>query len=102
MPPVQEALQRLGRELALARQQGEALLKIVHGYGSTGSGGEIRIAVQKRLVQMEQNKEIRACIFGEHWAKSDERAWALLKARPDLKRDGHLGRKNLGITIVLL
>ncbi len=48
MPQVHEALQRLTRELTLARQQKHSLLKIIHGYGSSGAGGDIRIAVQKR------------------------------------------------------
>ncbi|MCU1299996.1 MAG: hypothetical protein JWQ87_280 [Candidatus Sulfotelmatobacter sp.] len=46
MPQVSEALQRLGRELAVARQEKIKLIKLVHGYGSTGAGGDIRIAVQ--------------------------------------------------------
>ena len=49
MPSVQEALQRLEREIALARQQKHSLVKVIHGYGSTGAGGDIRIAVQRRL-----------------------------------------------------
>jgi hypothetical protein len=46
--------------------------------------------------------EIRACIFGENWAKSDEQAWTLITARPELKADADLGRRNLGITVVVL
>ena len=46
--------------------------------------------------------EIRACIFGENWAKSDEQAWALINARPELKQDPDLGRRNQGITIAVL
>jgi hypothetical protein len=53
-------------------------------------------------VEMKDRGEIRACIFGENWAKSDEQAWALIKARTELKQDPDLGRRNLGITIVLL
>ena len=85
MPTVPEALQHLERELARARQAGCAVLKLIHGYGSSGTGGEIR-----------------ACIFGEDWARSDEQAWALIKARPELKQDTDLGKRNLGITIVVL
>jgi len=57
---VQEALQRLERELALARKEGLGLLKIIHGYGSTGVGGDIRIAVQVRLREMVEDGRIRA------------------------------------------
>src|ERR1039458_1883851 len=102
MPQVYEALQRMDRELALARQEKAKLMKLVHGYGSTGAGGDIRIAVQKRLLEMADNGQIRGCIFGENWSKSDETAWKLLQSHSDLKSDSDLGRGNRGITIVLL
>ena len=102
MPQVQEALQRLDRELALARQEKAKLLKLVHGYGSTGAGGDIRIAVQKRLLEMVENNQIRGCIFGENWSKSDEQTWKLLQSHAELKNDSDLGRRNRGITIVAL
>ena len=95
-------MQQLDRELAAARQHKQTLLKLIHGYGSSGAGGEIRIAVQKHLVEMTGRGEIRACIFGENWAKSDEQAWALIKVRPELKEDPDLGKRNRGITIVAL
>jgi len=102
MPTVSEALQQLDRELARARQAGCGVIKLVHGYGSSGAGGEIRIAAQKRLTEMAARGEIRAYIFGETWAKSDEQAWALINARPELKQDRDLGKRNQGITIVVL
>lgn len=102
MPSVQEALQRLEREIGLARQQKHSLLKFVHGYGSTGTGGDIRVAVQRRLRELADAGEIRALIFGEDWAKSDEVTWSLLQAHPGLKSDSDLGRRNPGISIVVL
>ena len=102
MPTVREALQQLERELARARQAGCGVIKLIHGYGSSGVGGEIRIAAQRRLTEMASRGEIRACIFGENWAKSDERAWALINTHPELKGDADLGRRNLGITVVVL
>lgn len=102
MPLVREALQRLERELAVARKNKVNLLKVVHGYGSTGAGGEIRIAVQKRLLEMTQCGQIRVCIFGENWSKSDDASWKLLQAYAELKNDSDLGRRNQGITIVVL
>jgi hypothetical protein len=102
MPHVQEALQRLERELALARQENATFLKFVHGYGSTGAGGDICIAVQKRLMESTQGGQIRGCIFGENWSKSDETTWGILQFHPELKSDRDLGRRNRGITIVIL
>ena len=102
MPSVHEALQRLDHELAAARHKKAALLKLVHGYGSTGAGGDIRIAVQKRLYELWENGQIRACIFGENWSKSDDQTWKLLQSHPALKSDPDLGRRNQGVTIVVL
>ncbi len=102
MPQVHEALQRMDRELALARQSKLKFLKVIHGYGSTGAGGDIRIAVQKRLLEMVEGGQIRGCIFGEDWTKSDDAAWKLLQSYPELKSDSDLGRRNRGITIILL
>jgi len=99
---VHEALQRLEREIAQARQDGVALLKLIHGYGSTGAGGDIRIAVQARLREMADSGAIRGCVFGEEWAKSCEEVWRLLQERPELKGDKDLGRRNPGITVVML
>ncbi len=102
MPSVQEALQRLEREVAVARQDKVAVLKIVHGYGSSGAGGDIRVAVQRRLAELKESGHIRGCIFGENWSKSDDATWTLLQSRPESKSDSDLGRRNQGITVILL
>jgi hypothetical protein len=102
MPSVEQARVRLSSEIHTAQQVGIKVLKIVHGYGSTGVGGDLRIALQSTLRQMAAKKEIRDCIYGENWRKSDERSWELLKHMPELKSDTDLGRSNKGMTIILL
>lgn len=101
-PTVPEALERLEREIAVARHQKHPFLKIIHGYGSSGAGGDIRIAVQRRMQELLNAGQIRGCIYGEDWSKASEQAWQLLQAWPGLKKDPDLGRANRGITIVLL
>jgi hypothetical protein len=102
MPLVHQALMQMDRELAVARAYGCDFVKLIHGYGSTGAGGEIRIAVQKRLREMSERGQIRGFIFGENWAKSDEQAWRIVSSRQELKLDRDLGKGNRGITIVEL
>jgi hypothetical protein len=92
----------LEQEIAIAHKEKRALLKVIHGYGSTGAGGDIRIAVQKRLRELVEAGDIRECIFGENWSKSDETTWKLLRELPELKRDPHLGQQNQGITVIVL
>jgi hypothetical protein len=102
MPSVPQALSRLTTELRTARSDGTKVLKIIHGYGSTGVGGDLRLAIQSALRQMAQRGEIRACIFGENWRSSDEEAWQLVKRFPALKSDRDFGRNNKGITVAVL
>lgn len=102
MPGVEQARARLQTELRNARQNGVKVLKVVHGYGSSGVGGDLRISLQATLRQMTQQREINDCIHGEDWRTSDERSWALLKRMPELKTDSDLGKRNKGITLVVL
>jgi hypothetical protein len=102
MPLVRDAMSRMQSELRRAQNEGVKLLKFVHGYGSTGVGGEIRIAVQNGLLKRMQQGELKAVIFGEDWRISNQAAWELLKQNPQLKQDSDLGRENKGITIVVL
>src|SRR5271169_802720 len=102
MPSVAQAQARLTSELQLARQSGVTILKLIHGYGSSGVGGDLRIALQSTLRQMEQSRQIRNFIYGENWRKSDGSSWELTKRFPELKDDRDFGRQNRGITIVVL
>jgi hypothetical protein len=102
MPSVEQARARLHGEIQAARQSGVKVLKVVHGYGSSGVGGDLRIALQATLRQMVAGREIGECIYGEKWRTSDERSWELLKSMPELKEDSDLGKGNKGVTIVVL
>ncbi len=102
MPSVEQARARLQTELRTARQTGVKVLKLIHGYGSSGVGGDLRIALQSTLRRMAQQHEICDCIYGENWRTSDERSWDLIKRMPELKGDGDLGKGNKGITVVIL
>jgi len=102
LPSVEQARTRLHSEIGIAQSRGLKLLKIIHGYGSHGVGGDLRVALQSTLRSLAHSGEIRDCIYGENWRKSDERSWELLKRTPELKNDPDLGRGNRGITLVLL
>jgi hypothetical protein len=101
-PTSPQALARLTTELQRARQNGVGLLKIIHGYGSSGKGGVIREAVQAELVRLEREGQICAFISGEDWRISNESAWAVVSKHRELKRDRDLGRGNRGISVVVL
>ncbi len=101
-PTANEALLRLDFELMRARRAGAVAAKIIHGYGSSGVGGVLREIVQQALGGMQADGKIRAFVAGEDWRISNEAAWQMQKACPELKRDRDLGRGNRGISVVLL
>jgi hypothetical protein len=101
-PTVPVALSLLEDAVRIARKGGFVGIKFIHGYGSSGVGGDIRIAAQKVLAQKSQSGEVRAFIAGEDWRISNEASWELLKRCPELKQDSDLGRGNRGISIVVL
>jgi hypothetical protein len=101
-PTRDQAYQKLEAALARARKDGIPVLKVIHGYGSSGVGGVLRFAIRSFLRQRKEVKEIAMFVNGESWSSFDERSKALLAKAPDLLLDSDLGRANKGITIVLL
>jgi hypothetical protein len=101
-PTVNEGLLRLERALVAARTENYDVLKLIHGYGSSGVGGALRDEVWKILDRFQRAGMIEAFIPGEEFRISNETTWALLKRWPELKQDRDLGRANRGITVAVL
>ena len=102
MPTVEQASHRLIGELIRARAQGAKVVKLIHGYGSSGVGGKLRIGIRATLADRKRRGEIKEAVPGEDWSIFDEGARRILDAYPDLNRDRDFGRGNAGITILLL
>ena len=101
LPTVPLALSLLNDILRIARTEGFAAAKIIHGYGSTGVGGGLRIAIQNDLARRLAAGEMAAFIEGEQWRISNEPTWRFLQRYPECKQDRDLGRANKGISIVV-
>jgi hypothetical protein len=101
-PSVDEMNRRLAMELRNARHARVKVLKLIHGYGSTGVGGKLRGAVRAMLEHAKKRGEIRDFVQGDDFRISNEVTWAMLKLHPELKQDRDLGRENRGITVLLL
>jgi hypothetical protein len=101
-PTVNVGLLRLERALSDARASGVHMLKLIHGYGSSGQGGRLREEVWKVLDRYKRNGLIAEFIPGEEFRLSNEPTWELVKRDKSLKQDCDLGRGNRGITVVVL
>ena len=67
-PTVNAAIKRLTFELHHSRSLGCAALKIIHGYGSSGTGGRIRVEARSYLARLKGRGEIRDVIYGEDFS----------------------------------
>lgn len=102
MPPVDEGLDRLEIALHSARHEGIRILRIIHGYGSTGKGGNLKEACRILLRRKAGSKQIHSFLPGEDYSRSSSAGKALMKRHPALNRTERMDRRNPGITFVEL
>jgi len=102
MPTVEQAMKRLTFHIRTKKNTGVRTLKLIHGYGSSGEGGAIRVECRKYLTSLQRKGEIKYFVMGEQFSIFDPQTQKLLIACPGLRRDHDLERHNNGITIVLL
>jgi hypothetical protein len=101
-PVVEEAKRRLVQALENARRERTLVLRIVHGYGSHGTGGAIREEVREQLAELKRQGNIRGLIFGERLSPFFTEAVQALDRFPELNRLPDWNAGNEGITIVLI
>jgi hypothetical protein len=102
MPTVDTAMKYLEQAVSRARSYGYPVVKLVHGYGSGGSGGKIKTAVQKELDRYKSIGKIREYVAGENFTPFDSATQRIIAACPEITRDSDYLKTNQGITIVLI
>jgi hypothetical protein len=102
MPTVAAALQHLQNGLQTQRMVGARVVRVVHGWGSTGHGGAIGQAVRRQLAALHQHGGVRSVVPGEDYSELGDAARGLLERHPALRSALGTDRLNRGITIVEL
>lgn len=102
LPTVEQAMKRLVWEVQTARRQGVRLLKIIHGFGSSGRGGKIRPAARQKLLSLQKSGHVRFFVPGEQFSIFDDKTRRALDLVTLLRKDNDLDRHNNGITVVVL
>jgi hypothetical protein len=102
MPTVAAALQHLQNGLQTQRMVGVRVVRVVHGWGSTGHGGAIGQAVRRELAALHERGSVRSFVAGEDYSELDEAGRGLLERHPSLRSTLGADRLNRGITIVEL
>lgn len=100
-PFVDEAIRRLTFELKQSERMGVKVLKIIHGYGSSGTGGKIRIEARQYLERLKKRGEIKNYVPGEKFSIFEEDTRTALLLCGELRNDRDLDRHNNGVTFIV-
>ena len=102
-PTAEEALERLTSQIRAASEVGIRALIVIHGYGSSGSGGKIKWVVRDALENNYFSDRVDEYYFGEDLALGSSGYQAVMKRRASLKQ--HLSQfkiGNAGMTVMLM
>ncbi len=102
MPTLDEARRLVAAEIKLAKREGVKVLKVIHGYGSSGKGGALCVGLRKSFGLRKKEGIIKDFIAGEDFSIFNDATLALLEAVPELRGDPDLGATNEGVTILRL
>jgi hypothetical protein len=101
-PTVETALARMIEIIEDAVRNNLSIITFIHGYGSSGKGGAIRMESRKMLEFLKSKGTIKEYIPGEDFNHRLGRVKAVLNRYPQLKLDKNLNKANRGITLVIL
>jgi hypothetical protein len=100
LPTVEQALKRLERDLREARACEAKVVRVIHGYGSSGRGGKIRDAVRRELGRKLARGEVRAVVPGENYSPTTNAGRDLLSRFKELQPTERSDSSNPGLTII--
>ncbi|MBP1736437.1 MAG: Smr protein [Oscillospiraceae bacterium] len=101
-PTADRAIRRLTFELSRSVTLGTAVVKIIHGYGSSGAGGRIRIEARDYLSRLKTRGDIQDFIPGEEFSIFSESTRHAFAVCDSLRKDRDLERHNNGVTFIVL
>ncbi len=93
-PTVEVALRRFEQAFTQARAKSSKYLALIHGYGSSGRGGAIKVALMEHLQVLRNRNVLGSVLPGE---TLNRRHWIFKKTDLDQSFSG-----NKGITILVL
>jgi hypothetical protein len=102
LPTLDEARRLVIEEIKRAKREGARVLKVIHGYGSSGKGGALCIGLCKSFGLRKKEGLIKDFVAGEDFSIFNDTVLDLLEAVPELRRDPDLGATNEGVTILWL
>lgn len=101
MPALTEATARMNQFINQSQHAGLRVIKIIHGYGSSGVGGRLRSGLRQELAKRKQSGKIKDFIAGERFGVNEE-TLLYIQQYTQLKVDPDFSMQNPGITVIIL
>ncbi|MCF7859105.1 MAG: hypothetical protein K9N07_07265 [Candidatus Cloacimonetes bacterium] len=101
-PDIETARSRLSAVLFKAKADRVKVLKIIHGYGSSGKGGDICYMVREYLEAQKYSQVFQYYVKGEEFSSGYQEGLLIAGDFPKLRSDSDWGNRNKGITLVVM
>jgi len=101
-PSLDEARRMVMDEIRKSKREGVRVLKIIHGYGSSGKGGTLQHGLRKSFALRKKEGVIRDFIPGEAFTIFNPVVLELLESVPELRADPDLSNTNESVTVLWL
>lgn len=102
LPTLDDARRLVIAEIKKAKREKASVLKVIHGYGSSGKGGTLNVGLRKSFGLRKKEGVIKDYIAGEAFSIFNKTVLDLLDAVPELRGDPDLGATNEGVSILWL
>ena len=102
LPTLEEARRLVAEEIRRAKRERVAILKVIHGYGSSGKGGALCVGLRKSFKLRKKEGVIRDFVAGEDFSIFNATTLSMLEAAPELRGDPDLNATNEGVTLIWL
>jgi hypothetical protein len=102
LPTLDDARRRVQEEIRRAKKEKIHVLKIIHGYGSSGKGGALNVGLRKSFKLRVKEGVIKDFIPGEDFSIFNRTTLNLVEAVPELRGDSDLNATNEGVTFLIL
>ncbi|NMC47240.1 MAG: Smr/MutS family protein [Chloroflexi bacterium] len=101
MPSLADATRSMAQFINESKHAQQRVIKIIHGYGSSGVGGKLRVGLRQELAARSRSGKIKGFIPGERFGRYEE-TQPYLNQYSQLAVDPDFDRGNAGITIIIL
>jgi hypothetical protein len=102
MRTLDEARRLVIEEIKRAKREGAKVLKVIHGYASSGTGGKLCVGLRKSFGLRKKEGVIKDYVAGGDFSIFEETRLRLLEAVPALRGDPDLNAINEGVTLLWL